>query len=42
MDADFYKGMVWALENDITGVLDLTFTDEHEAFGVIEQGEGEG
>ena len=38
VDPTFYNGLVWMLENDITDVLDNTFTDEHDAFGVIEQG----
>ena len=28
MDPDFYKNLAWMLENDIEGVLDLTFTEE--------------
>ena len=32
VDPEFYKTLVWMLENDITGVLDLTFTAEADEF----------
>ena len=32
MDPDFYKNLVWMLENNIEGVLDLTFTEESDYF----------
>lgn len=35
VDADFYRSIVWMLENDITGVLDHTFSVEDERFGEI-------
>jgi hypothetical protein len=38
VDATFYNGLVWMLENDITDVLENTFTDEHDVFGAVEQG----
>lgn len=37
VDATFYNGLVWMLENDITDVLENTFTDEHDVFGAVEQ-----
>ena len=36
VDPDFYKNLVWMLENDIEGVLDLTFTEESDYFGRTE------
>ncbi|RKP19849.1 HECT-domain-containing protein [Rozella allomycis CSF55] len=33
IDAEFYRNLNWMLENDITDVLDLTFTVEDERFG---------
>ncbi|KAK9785185.1 hypothetical protein WJX73_010540, partial [Symbiochloris irregularis] len=33
VDPDFYKNLRWMLENDITDVLDLTFTEETDYFG---------
>ena len=36
MDPDFYKNLAWMLENDIEGVLDLTFTEESDYFGRTE------
>lgn len=32
-DPDYYKSLCWVLENDITGVLDYTFSSEYEEFG---------
>lgn len=34
VDPEFYKSLVWILENDITDVIDLTFSVESEEFGV--------
>ncbi|TGZ83198.1 HECT-domain-containing protein [Ascodesmis nigricans] len=33
VDADFHRNLTWMLENDITDVLDLTFTTEDNRFG---------
>lgn len=33
VDPDYYKNLKWMLENDITDVLDLTFTAEVDYFG---------
>ncbi|ANZ76228.1 BA75_02831T0 [Komagataella pastoris] len=35
VDAEFYRSLKWILENDITDVLDLTFSAEDERFGEI-------
>ena len=32
IDPDYYKNLKWMLENDITDVLDLTFTAEADEF----------
>jgi E3 ubiquitin-protein ligase HUWE1 len=34
VDPAYYKNLVWMLENDITEVLDLTFTAETDYFGL--------
>lgn len=34
IDPEYYKSLVWMLENDIDGVLDLTFSVERDDFGV--------
>jgi len=34
IDPDYYKSLCWMLENDIEGVLDLTFSAEYDDFGV--------
>nr|CAB3252474.1 E3 ubiquitin-protein ligase HECW2-like [Phallusia mammillata] len=39
VDEQFYQSMVWMKENDITDVLDLTFTADEEMFGKIEEKE---
>ena len=36
VDPTFHSSLVWMLENDITGVFENVFTDEHEVFGVME------
>jgi len=33
VDPDFFKNLTWMLENDIDGVLDLTFSEENDFFG---------
>lgn len=33
LDPDYYKSLIWMLENDITGVVVETFSVEEEAFG---------
>lgn len=33
VDAEFYRNLEWTLDNDITDVLDLTFSVEDERFG---------
>ncbi|ODV94148.1 hypothetical protein PACTADRAFT_86369 [Pachysolen tannophilus NRRL Y-2460] len=35
VDAEFYRSLKWIIENDITDVLDLTFSAEDERFGEI-------
>eukprot|EP00834_Sanchytrium_tribonematis_P001242 NODE_29_length_37665_cov_1.081563.p3 type:complete len:678 gc:universal NODE_29_length_37665_cov_1.081563:28230-30263(+) len=35
IDNDVYKSLKWTLENDITDVLDLTFSTEEEEFGTL-------
>ena len=35
VDAEFYRSLKWILDNDITGILDLTFSAEEESFGEI-------
>lgn len=35
VDADFHRSLQWMLDNDITDVLDATFSTEDERFGVI-------
>ncbi|KAK6461152.1 hypothetical protein DFJ63DRAFT_308085 [Scheffersomyces coipomensis] len=35
VDAEFYRSLKWILDNDITDVLDLTFSAEDERFGEI-------
>ena len=32
VDAEFYRSLKWILDNDITGILDLTFSAEEESF----------
>lgn len=34
IDPEYFKSLVWMLENDIDGVLDLTFSVERDDFGV--------
>ena len=36
IDPEYYKSLVWMLDNDIDGVLDLTFSTERDEFGVVE------
>ena len=33
VDPEYYKNLRWMLENNITDVLDLTFTEESDYFG---------
>ena len=33
VDAEFYRSLKWILDNDITDILDLTFSTEEEIFG---------
>ncbi|KAI7898890.1 E3 ubiquitin-protein ligase RSP5 [Cokeromyces recurvatus] len=33
VDADFYRSLMWILDNDITDVLDLTFSVDDDRFG---------
>lgn len=35
VDAEFYRSLQWMVENDITDVLDLTFSAEDDKFGEI-------
>jgi hypothetical protein len=34
VDPEFYKSLVWILENDITDVMELTFSVESDEFGI--------
>ncbi|OQV17573.1 E3 ubiquitin-protein ligase SMURF1 [Hypsibius exemplaris] len=36
VDPELYKSLMWILQNDIEGILDLTFAVEHSVFGKIE------
>lgn len=36
IDPEYHKSLVWMLENDIDGVLDLTFSVERDDFGVAD------
>lgn len=36
LDPDYYKSLVWMLENDITDIITETFSVEHDKFGVTE------
>lgn len=36
IDPEYHKSLVWMLDNDIDGVLDLTFSVERDDFGVVE------
>ena len=33
VDPEYHKNLRWMLQNDITDVLDLTFTEETDYFG---------
>ncbi|CAO3678688.1 unnamed protein product [Umbelopsis vinacea] len=35
VDADFHRSLMWMLENDITDVLDLTFSTDDDRFGEV-------
>lgn len=35
VDAEFYRSLKWILDNDITDILELTFSAEYESFGEI-------
>ena len=37
VDAEFYRSLKWMLENDIQGILDLTFSAEEERFGEMHE-----
>lgn len=36
VDEMYYNSLKWMLVNDITNIIDNTFSDEYEAFGVLE------
>ncbi|GAA5961735.1 hypothetical protein JCM21900_000844 [Sporobolomyces salmonicolor] len=36
IDPEYYKSLVWMLENDIDGIIDLNFSVERDEFGVVE------
>ncbi|KAL2073000.1 hypothetical protein VTL71DRAFT_10324 [Oculimacula yallundae] len=36
LDLDYYKSLIWMLENDITDIITETFSTEQERFGVTE------
>ena len=35
LDGEFYQSLLWMKDNDITDVLDLTFTVDEETFGQV-------
>ncbi|XP_063234508.1 E3 ubiquitin-protein ligase SMURF1 isoform X2 [Bacillus rossius redtenbacheri] len=35
VDPDLHRSLTWMLENDITGVIETTFSVEHNSFGVL-------
>lgn len=35
VDAEFYRSLQWIIDNDITGILDLTFSAEDDKFGQV-------
>ncbi|GAA5942817.1 hypothetical protein JCM10213_002959 [Rhodosporidiobolus nylandii] len=35
IDPEYYKSLVWMLDNDIEGIIDLTFSTERDEFGVV-------
>lgn len=35
VDPEYYRNLKWMLENDITDVMDLTFSIDYEEFGVV-------
>jgi E3 ubiquitin-protein ligase HUWE1 len=35
VDPEFFKSLVWILENDITDIMELTFSVESDDFGVL-------
>lgn len=35
VDAEFYRSLQWTIDNDIDGILDLTFSAEEERFGEL-------
>ncbi len=37
LDEEFHQSLQWMKENDITDVLDLTFTVNEEVFGQVEK-----
>lgn len=39
VDPDLHRSLNWMLENDITDIIDNTFTVEHESFGVLQMRE---
>lgn len=39
VDPHLHRSLNWMLENDITGIIDTTFTVEHESFGVLQMKE---
>lgn len=36
IDPEYHKSLVWMLDNDIEGVIDLTFSVERDDFGMVE------
>lgn len=39
VDPEYHKSLVWILENDITDILDLTFSTEIDEFGQVRNNE---
>ena len=35
LDPDYYRSLVWIMENEITDMLDLTFAADVDKFGVV-------
>ena len=36
VDSELHSSLRWILDNDITGVMDHTFSVEHDSFGVMQ------
>jgi E3 ubiquitin-protein ligase HUWE1 len=36
LDPDYYKSLIWMLENDITDIITETFSIDNDKFGVVD------